>query len=233
MNNKGVAGSGYERLLRNAYQTEIILRLRHAVLHGLKSPSQTILSALYLLQKKASAGETGEIAKYAGWIKEAVRDSGDRAEAFLPARPDETVPCDLNVLTARVLHMLHDDAALREVEFVSDEGSGAPPIPGHRGNLQMAVTALLTGALDAAAAGSKLPISVEATPAELRWSIEVPGSMRPREADFEPRYDVEPPRSGIGWHVARGIAGDHGGTLTIDEAPGGWRASLLLPYPQL
>jgi hypothetical protein len=221
--------AGHERLLRNAFQTEITLRLRHAVLHGLKSPSQTILSALYLLQKKAAGGDAGEIAKYATWIKDAVKDSGDRAEAFLPARPDETVACDLNAITARVLHMLHDDAALKEVEFLFEPAEGAPPVQGHRGNIQMAITAALFGALDVATAGSKLPIRIQPGGSQLQWSIDVPGTARPTEKDFEPRYDVEPPRSGIAWHVARAIAEDHHGSLVIDEASGGWRAILSLP----
>lgn len=220
---------GYERLLRNALQTELTLRMRHAMMHALRSPAQTILSALSLLQKKAAAGDTADLAKYADWIKAAASDLSRRAELVLPPRSDEVSGCDLRALTADVLHMMRDDAALKEVMFEFDAGSAPAPVACAPGELQLALKAILFEVMDGASAGDTIDISLDSPAGRQQWIARIPGTNKPSPAAFEPRFDVTPPQSGIAWHVARGIAVERGGALEIGDDAKGWSVILELP----
>lgn len=225
---------GFERTLRNALHTELAVRMRHVLLHDLKGPGQIILSALHMLQKNAATADAATLQKYCDWIRNAVKDLAERAENVLPPKPAGAAAapetCDLAALTEDATHLLRDDAALAGVEFRIETANPLPPAPGPRGELLLALQAMLFGVLDSVPQNSTVYIHLAETNKGTEWSAAVPDGDRPEAEAFEARYEVEPPRSGIGWHVARSIARSRGGDLTVEDIEdGGWRLVLRLP----
>src|SRR5688572_23319749 len=100
--------AGYRRLLRHALATEMILRLRPMMLHALKGPPQTILSALHMLKKSFSMPETAETAanrtRYVDWIRESVNKLSTIADSMLPQRLGLAGECEPSNLTEITEH---------------------------------------------------------------------------------------------------------------------------------
>lgn len=223
--------AGFQRTLRHALHTELTLRLRHALLHGLKGPVQTVLSALHLLQKKAAAGETQELDKYGNWIKDAAKDLMERAQNLLPPKPTpagEFAQCDLQALTEDAAHMLRDEAALKEVDLAIEPATQPAVALGNEGDLRLAMLAVMFNVLDAAPPGMAVKIKAGRGDVGLLWSAEVAGQDKPTEDRFKPRYDLTETRSGISWFVARGIVEEHGGKLLVSDGDDGWRVEIQL-----
>jgi K+-sensing histidine kinase KdpD len=227
---------GFDRILRHALQTELSMRLRPKLLHELKGPVQIILSALHLLQKKAAAGETQELEKYGNWIKDAAHDLIERAQTVLPQQTSHEAPvatCDLHALTDEAVHLLRDEAALKEVEFLLEERSGACMVRGHAADLKLALQAILFGALDIVPPHTAPKILIQQTDGPTTWSMDIEHGNKPTAEIFELRYYVQPPHSGIGWPVARAIVQESSGRFSLeDRAGGGWQIKLVLPAPR-
>jgi len=103
--------------------------------------------------------------------------------------------------------------------------TGLPPIRADPLRLRQALDNLVSNALRCA--GSSKEVVVRARPAGSSVLLSVadqgPGvPLADQERIFEAgvRLDIRRPGSGLGLAVARAIAEAHGGTLTIDSAPG-------------
>lgn len=238
--------AGFERTLRNALHAELTSRMRHVLLHDLKGPGQIVLSAVHMLQKNAATADAATLQKYCDWIRDAVKDIAARAEKILPPsstswsttsstpRPAaDAAPetCDLMELTEDVVHLLRDDSALKGVEFKIEPSDGPPPpVPGPGGELRLVLQALLFGVLDRVPENSTAYIRLSSANGQANWSVSAPGGDPPDASAFELRYDVMPPASGIGWYVARSIARERGGDLSLEGMKDDhWQLVLRLP----
>ncbi len=235
MNAKAMSDAGFERTLRHALHTELAMRLRHTLLHGLKGPVQTILSALHLLQKKAAAGELQELDKYAGWIKNAAHELVERAQTIVPPKPlaqGEQARADLHALSEDVLHLLRDEAAVKgvELDIVAPAANSVARAPA--ADIRLALQAILFGVIDALPAGGRARITSGQTDGgsgRIEWTMEADAGHNPPPEAFEPRYDVAAPGSGIAWHVARSTVEECGGRLLVENLGEGWCIKVSLP----
>ncbi|PBC78514.1 two-component system OmpR family sensor kinase [Streptomyces sp. TLI_235] len=179
---------------------------------------------------------------------EAVRMGGLVEDLLMLARLDEERPLDLAPMDLRTLaaDALHDLTALdpgRPVSLTGPAGSGAPqaaPVLGDEARLRQVVTNLVGNAVKHTPPGTAVRIGVGSV--DGRCLLEVadrgPGLTGDQAAlVFERFYRVDASRSrregggaGLGLAIASALVGAHGGTLTLDTAPGAGAAfRVLLP----
>ena len=119
-----------------------------------------------------------------------------------------------------------------------DDGSATSPSPvlaaGDPVALRQVLHNLLVNASDAVSGRDHPRVSVfaEGGRREVRLVVEdngggVPSDLLPRV--FDPHVSGKPDGAGIGLAVARTIAEEHDGALTLENIPGGARAVLTLP----
>nr|WP_030269968.1 HAMP domain-containing sensor histidine kinase [Streptomyces sp. NRRL B-24484] len=179
---------------------------------------------------------------------EAVRMGGLVEDLLMLARLDEERPLDLAPMDLRTLaaDALHDLTALdpgRPVSLTGPAGAGAPqaaPVMGDEARLRQVVTNLVGNAVKHTPPGTAVRIGVGAV--DGRCLLEVadrgPGLTGDQAAlVFERFYRVDASRSrregggaGLGLAIASALVSAHGGSLTLDTAPGDGAAfRVLLP----
>jgi two-component system OmpR family sensor kinase len=103
--------------------------------------------------------------------------------------------------------------------------------------LRQALDNLVSNALAHAPAGTEVLLSASPRRNDLLLAVMDSGGGIPLEDqarifDAGVRLDVQRPGAGIGLAIARAIAESHGGTLTVESAPGeGATFTLTLPLP--
>ena len=116
--------------------------------------------------------------------------------------------------------------------------SDLPRIDADPLRLRQALDNLVANAVTHSTTRGQVVVSARVGEGEILLSVSDKGGGIPieeQERIFEPgvRLDVGPPGSGIGLAVARAIAEAHGGTLTVESAPGeGATFTLVLPLPK-
>jgi signal transduction histidine kinase len=224
------------RLRRQAAAMEMLQRLRPALLHELKGPLQTILSAAHMLRKTPNQAATDTAGRdhYADVIRASVQRLIGVSETLLPrdsGTADERELCTLSALTERVIRLLRDLAALEGVVFTLDVArAGRTELHADRDDLQLALTSILVGTLDRTPANAALTVAIDAMPAALHWRVQAPphpARPNPDATLFDWQPDV--PES-LGWSVARDIVAEHDGKVSVTDRNGqGWTLSLEFP----
>jgi signal transduction histidine kinase len=200
---------------------------------------QTILSALHLLKKARETAPTTETRaaqdQYAELIRNSVQQLIAIGETILPCTPaSEREPVRLSALTQRTLRLLRDLAALESVAFELEvDAAATTELPANKDDLQLALTALLFGIVERAPPDSTAKISIARTEASLRWRARVaahPSRPNPDWTLFAGAGGEDAPGADLGWSVAREIAVEHGGRMTLEDAGrDGWTLELALP----
>ena len=225
------------RLRRQAAAMEMLQRLRPALLHELKGPLQTILSAAHMLRKTPNQATTTDTAgrdHYADAIRGSVQQLIGISETLLPrdsGTEGKSELCALSTLTERVVRLLRDLAALEGVVFTLEvDRAGRTEMRADRDDLQLALTSILVGTLDRTPANAALTVAIDAMPAVLHWRVLVPphpARPNPDATLFDWQPDV--PES-LGWSVARDIIVEHDGKVSVTDRDGqGWTLSLEFP----
>jgi two-component system, NtrC family, sensor histidine kinase HydH len=159
-------------------------------------------------------------------------------EDFLQfARPREFVPRPVEVapVLTKVLDLLEGEAERREVQ-VERRLDPVPPIAGDEERLRQLVMNLALNAMEAVTPGGWLRITTRTTGGDNGVEILVDDSGRGipfelRERIFEPFFTTKAKGSGLGLSIVHAIVTQHGGTITVDDAPGGGaRFIVRLPW---
>jgi signal transduction histidine kinase len=155
-------------------------------------------------------------------------------EEFLQfARPRElhAVAVDLESVVRTVVDLLVPQASAANVQL-QRIGDALPPVTGDAGQLQRALLNLALNAIQAAPAGGWVHIESDVSPGEAIVSVVDSGAGVPqalRERIFEPFFTTKEGGSGLGLPLVHSIIQQHGGTLSLDDGPGGARFVIRLP----
>ncbi len=204
------------------------------IAHELKNPLATVKGLTQLMareQGRAQPAErlqvlTAEVARMQGILEEFLNFSR-------PLVPLAVSPVDLVALCDEAL-VLHEGLAGERGVRLERVGSGAVSAACDPRKVKQVLMNLLHNAIEASPRGGRVAVAVESTPlGDARVSVrdEGPG-LAPELAGraFEAGVTTKAKGSGLGLTVARALARQHGGEVTLENgAQGGCVAELVLP----
>lgn len=211
-----------------------ILALSATLAHELKNPLTAIQGLSTLLARRAEPGS--KEAEQLGVMIAEVRRMASILEDFLsfsrPVTALSAVDTCLGDLLAEVVLLHEATAAERRVRIVAAESRPVRARCDVRKTKQILVN-LLQNALEAAPEHSTVRVGAkEEGQRAVLWVEDGGPGLDPslRDRLFTPGVTTKPEGSGLGLTIARTLAEQHGGHLSLEDLPGGGsRATLVLP----
>jgi signal transduction histidine kinase len=208
--------------------------------HEIRNPLNAAALQLTVLERrvqKLPRAEQGPILEPLHLVRDEIRRLDHILEDFLQfARPREFYPKPVEVAPVldRVLTLLGGPAEKRGVRVLRDFDA-VPPVAGDEERLQQVVMNLGLNAIDAVPAGGWVRFScrVGDEPDQVEILVDDSGRGVPpeiRERIFEPFFTTKAEGSGLGLPIVHAIVTQHGGAITVEDAPeGGARFALRVP----
>jgi len=204
-------------------------RLAAGVVHEINNPLATIAACAEALEQRVEEGafdgsEAAEdLNEYLGLIKsEAFRCKSITTGLldFSRLRTGDRHPLDIGEIIRSSANLISHQKRGGKVEIVVDVAEDLPAINADGGQLQQAVIALATNAIDAMPDGGTLTFRAFAERRRLAIEIEDTGVGIPTEDMsklFEPFFTTKEvgKGTGLGLAVCYGIITDHGGRLSV------------------
>jgi signal transduction histidine kinase len=209
--------------------------------HEIRNPLNAAALQLTVLERrvqKLAAAVQPPLLEPLQLVKDEIRRLDHILEDFLQfARPREFAPRPVNVATVvgKVLDLLEGEAERRGLR-VSRDLAPVPPVAGDEERLRQVVMNLALNALDALPRGGTLEVSCrleQPEDPEVAIYVDDTGPGVPevvRQRIFEPFFTTKAQGSGLGLSIVHAIVTQHGGSILVEEAPGGGaRFALRLP----
>ena len=218
-------------------------RLAAGVVHEINNPLATIAACAEALEQRVAEGayegsEVEDLNEYLGLIKsEAFRCKSITTGLldFSRIRTGNRHPLDVAELLRSSVNLISHQKRGQKIDFSVDVGDGLPNVHADSGQIQQAVIALGTNAIDAMPNGGTLTFRARGSGNRVAIEIEDTGVGIPT-ADmskvFEPFFTTKEvgKGTGLGLAVCYGIITDHGGRLSVRSTVGkGSTFTILLP----
>ncbi len=220
--------------------------------HEIRNPLNAALLQLTVLERRVQrlGGELqGPLLEPLLLVKDEIRRLDHILEDFLQfARPREFVPrpVELCQAVARVLDLLAGEAERRSIRLERELPGepGTTLVAGEEERLRQVLVNLTLNAIEATPDGGLVRVRCgpEAADAGLEEGgpgvgvvIDDTGPGVPeaaRDRIFEPFFTTKAKGSGLGLSIVHAIVSQHGGTVAVEEAPGGG-ARFLLRLPRM
>jgi two-component system NtrC family sensor kinase len=219
-------------------------RLAAGVVHEINNPLATISACAESLEQRVDDGDfenspgVEDLSEYLGLIKsEAFRCKTITTGLldFSRIRTGERVSIDVAEILRSAANLISHQKRGNEIAFVVEAADDLPRVNADSGQLQQAVIALATNAIDAMPGGGKLTFRAIANQTAVAIEIEDTGIGIPAEdmpKIFEPFFTTKEvgKGTGLGLAVCYGIITDHGGRLSVRSNVGkGTCFTILLP----
>ena len=221
-------------------------RLAAGVVHEINNPLATISACAEALEQRVEEGVFDgsegieDLNEYLGLIKsEAFRCKSITTGLldFSRLRTGDRHPLDIGEIIRSSANLVSHQKRGGSVKIELDIADDLPTINADGGQLQQAVIALATNAIDAMPDGGTLTFRAFAEPRRLAIEVEDTGVGIPTEdmsKVFEPFFTTKEvgKGTGLGLAVCYGIITDHGGRLSVRSNVGkGSTFTLFLPIP--
>jgi len=232
------------RAVARAEKLAAIGRLAAGVVHEINNPLATISACAEALESRVSGGEFKESAaledlrEYLGLIRsEAFRCKTitNGLLDFSHTRSSEHILVNLADVIASATRLLSHQQRGELVEFQIETPNDLPLVAGDAGQLQQAVIALATNAIDAMPDGGVLKIVSRRNRSSVLVEVSDTGVGIPQQnitKIFEPFFTTKEigKGTGLGLAVCYGILTEHEGRLDVQSTPGvGTTFTISLP----
>jgi two-component system NtrC family sensor kinase len=230
--------------MNRAEKLAAVGRLAAGIVHEINNPLATIAACAESLEQRVEEGSfekcdsIDDLSEYLGLIKsEAFRCKTITTDLldFSRVRAGERSPADVADIVRSaanlVSHQKRGTNILQEIDVEPD----LPPISADAGQIQQAVIALATNAIDAMPEGGTLTFRAAARGSRIIIEVADSGHGIPQEdvsKIFEPFFTTKPvgQGTGLGLAVCYGIVAEHGGRISVRSTPGkGTTFSIFLP----
>lgn len=222
------------RAVARAEKLAAIGRLAAGVVHEINNPLATISACAEALESRVSSGEIqesaglGDLREYLGLIRsEAFRCKTitNGLLDFSRTRGAEHMAVNLADVISSAVRLLSHQERGEHVRIEVETAENIPPVSGDAGQLQQAVIALATNAIDAMPEGGVLKIASRADENSVLVEVSDTGVGIPQEnitRIFEPFFTTKEigKGTGLGLAVCYGILTEHGGSLDVQSTPG-------------
>lgn len=223
-----------ESLRTHAERIDELTRLAGEIAHELKNPLASVKGLAALLARRCRDDQQEHLAVLRGEV--------DRMQATLegflnlsrPLVPLTTRATDLDALLAEVAALHEGQLAQKRLrlEVVTEPGTD-PTVQADPRKIHQVLVNLLQNAIEACPEQGAIRARLSASPSEAQIALEdagpgvAPGLLT---RAFDAGVTTKPKGSGFGLTVARGLARQHGGEVTLESPPGrGCVATLRLP----
>jgi signal transduction histidine kinase len=231
-----------EERLHFAERSTALGRLASAVAHEIRNPLNFINLSIDHVRQRLHPEEPERKENFdriLGSMKAEIsrlnRLVGDFLSFGKPMRLDPR-PCALPQVLNEVAALVDHKAKDQGIVLVLDAEPGLPEIVADAELLKTCFLNLMINAVDAMPDGGELRVSVqkaEAQAGEIVVTVHDTGhGMSPEDVRtaFEPYFSTKETGLGLGLALTHKIVTDHGGTITLDSAPGqGTTATMRLP----
>lgn len=232
------------RAVARAEKLAAIGRLAAGVVHEINNPLATISACAEALESRVSGGEFKESAalndlrEYLGLIRsEAFRCKTitNGLLDFSHTRSSEHIQVNLADVISSAARLLSHQQRGEQVELQIETPNDLPLVAGDAGQLQQAVIALATNAIDAMPDGGVLKIASRRNGNSVLVEVSDTGVGIPQQnitKIFEPFFTTKEigKGTGLGLAVCYGILTEHEGRLDVQSTPGvGTTFTISLP----
>jgi two-component system, NtrC family, sensor kinase len=236
------------RAVARAEKLAAVGRLAAGVVHEINNPLATISACAESLESRLNEGAFDgspmleDLREYLGLIRsEAFRCKTitNGLLDFSRTRASDHVTIDLGDVIASAVRLLSHQKRRSAVEFKLDIAEDLLPVSGDPGQLQQAVIALATNALDAMVLSGILTITASNQADKVVVEVIDNGvGIQPENLPkiFEPFFTTKEigKGTGLGLAVCYGILTEHGGTLDVQSSVGiGTTFTITLPAVNL
>jgi two-component system NtrC family sensor kinase len=223
-------------------------RLAAGVVHEINNPLATIAACAEALEHRVEEGAfegaegIEDLNEYLGLIKsEAFRCKSITTGLldFSRLRTGDRNPVDVAEITRSSANLISHQKRGHNTEIEIEVADDIPLVEADGGQLQQAIIALATNAIDAMPEGGTLTFRVAATSRRITIDVEDTGiGIRTEDMSkiFEPFFTTKEvgKGTGLGLAVCYGIITEHGGRLTVRSNVGkGTTFTISLPVTQL
>ena len=232
------------RAISRAEKLAAVGRLAAGVVHEINNPLATIAACAEALEQRidegafAASDSAEDLAEYLGLIKnEAFRCKTITTDLldFSRVRASDRTPVDLGEIVRSAANLIsHQKRGANITQRIKIE-SDLPPVSADGGQLQQAVIALATNAVDAMPEGGQLTFRAFSKGGRLVVDVEDTGigiSQENMPKIFEPFFTTKDvgKGTGLGLSVCYGIISEHGGRISVRSKVGkGTTFSIFLP----
>jgi two-component system NtrC family sensor kinase len=236
------------RAVARAEKLAAIGRLASGVVHEINNPLATISACAEALESRVKEGAFNDSAaledlrEYLGLIRsEAFRCKTitNGLLDFSHTRAAEHAPLDLADVISSATRLVTHQQRGKGIEFKIESVENLPRVSGDAGQLQQAIIALATNAVDAMPEGGQLRITSVADGSRVFVEVSDTGAgILPENVPkiFEPFFTTKEvgEGTGLGLAVCYGILTEHGGTLDVQSTVGvGTTFTITLPAIKL
>jgi len=230
------------RMLQSALEREkhlaYIGTLSSGLAHEIRNPLSSISMNMQMIRRKISALDNAEKENLMTKIDRINRET-DRLEesindflTFAAPKPLKKHPADFNAAVDSVVEFFNQGAS--EIEIIKDYDSSLPPIEIDYDMFTDMLQNLLINAGYAAGDGGTIEIQTFGERNNACVAVSDSGrgvAENAREKIFEVFYTTRKGGTGLGLNIARRIAEEHGGSITLEESSklGGARFIVCVP----
>ena len=212
-------------------------QLSAGLAHEVKNPLAGILGFAQLTRRSLRDPEA--IARNLDVIERETRrctDIIDNLMRFARQEPGERVAADINTSVSRAIGLVEHQLGLDRVQIKKDLELGLPAVHCNANQLQQVVMNLLINAQQVMEPnGGTVQVRTRRNDADVLIEVDDAGpGVAPdiRARIFDPFFTTKPAGqgTGLGLSVSYGIVRDHGGNISVSDAPGGGaRFTISLP----
>ena len=221
--------------LERAQRTSTVGLLTAGFAHEMKNALTVVLGFAELARTAAERAQTdAKVNRHLKELEAETRRTVAQLQSFLSYSSGEKVarrPQDVNELVNDALQMIRPMARMKDL--IVEQAAGEPPrVDADPFAIRQLLLNILLNALDFAR--TRISISTRAAAdgrAEVSIADDGPGvPEKDRDRIFQRFVTTRPGGNGLGLSTSREIAQAHGGTLTLQETPGGG-ATFVLTLP--